>query len=78
MQVRLGHRLARCRQCGSAEFSEELRRHRNTAVLRCRECGRKTRRLYLALQIAEELALEAHDEAANGAAGSSEGALPLN
>jgi hypothetical protein len=33
-------------------------------VLRCRECGRKTRRLYLALQIAEELALEAHDEAA--------------
>jgi len=33
-------------------------------VLRCRECGRKTRRLYLALQIAEELALEAHGEAA--------------
>jgi len=31
-------------------------------VLRCRECGRKTRRLYLALQIAEELALEAHEE----------------
>jgi len=47
-------------------------------VLRCLECGRKTRRLYLALQIAEELALEAHDEAANGAAGSGEGALPLN
>jgi hypothetical protein len=42
-------------------------------VLRCRECGRKTRRLYLALQIAEELALEAHDEVANGAAGSGRG-----
>jgi hypothetical protein len=36
-------------------------------VLRCRECGRKTRRLYLALQIAEELALEARDEGRRGA-----------
>jgi len=63
VQLRLGHRLARCRECGAAEFAEEHRAHRNTAVLRCRECGRKTRRLYLALQIAEEVALEAQKEA---------------
>jgi hypothetical protein len=31
-------------------------------VLRCRQCGRKTRPLYLALQIAEDMAREAQEE----------------
>jgi hypothetical protein len=31
-------------------------------VLRCRQCGRKTRRLYLALQLADEMARDAQDD----------------
>jgi hypothetical protein len=64
VQVSFGHKLARCRQCGWADFAEEFRPQRSTAVLRCRQCGRKTRRLYLVLQIADEMVHDAQGEAA--------------
>jgi uncharacterized Zn finger protein len=66
VQVSIGEKLARCRQCGSADFAEEARARRRTVVLRCTLCGRKTRRLYLALQIAEEVAREAQEGLAVG------------